>query len=58
MGHGYSLDLRERIVARVQAGHSRSEAARILGSATAARSSWCSGWWRPVRPSRRVRAGR
>ena len=31
MGQGYSLDLRERIVARVAAGHSRREAARHFG---------------------------
>lgn len=31
MGQGYSLDLRERIVARVTAGHSRREAARHFG---------------------------
>ena len=31
MGKGYSLDLRERIAARVEAGHSRREAARHFG---------------------------
>jgi transposase len=31
MGESYSLDLRERIVARVRAGHSRREAARHFG---------------------------
>ena len=31
MGHGYSLDLRERIVARVAQGHSRRDAARHFG---------------------------
>ncbi len=31
MGHGYSLDLRERIVARVARGHARWDAARHFG---------------------------
>jgi len=31
MGHGYSLDLRKRIVARVARGHSRRDAARHFG---------------------------
>lgn len=30
MGHSYSMDLRERVVARVNEGHSRREAARLF----------------------------
>ena len=56
MTQSYSLDLRVRVVAFVEAGHSCRAAARHLGSATASPSSCCSARERPDRPPRRGRA--
>jgi transposase len=44
MAKGYSTDLRDRVVALVEAGESRREAARLLDLAAATTIRWLDRW--------------
>jgi len=44
MAKGYSMDLRARVVALVEEGESRREAARVLGIGVATATRWLERW--------------
>ncbi|MEH2474360.1 transposase [Nitrobacteraceae bacterium AZCC 2161] len=46
MAKGYSTDLRDRVVALVEAGESRREAARLLDLAASTTIRWIDRWQR------------
>ena len=58
MTQSYSVDLRVRVVAFVEAGHTCRAAARHFGVSDSFAIKLCSARGSPVRPLRRARAGR
>ena len=48
MGKPYSVDLRKRVVAAIEGGMSRNQAARQFGVAISTAIAGCSEWSRPA----------
>ena len=57
MAKGYSKDLRERVVAMVEDGESRREAARLLNLAASTTVRWLDRWTRTGSVAADVRTG-